>query len=255
MAGKSQEALVTDQFGPRAAAYVASPVHAAGVDLDRIEALVCARMPGRVLDLGCGGGHVSYRAASHAGEVVAYDLSPEMLEAVRRTAGERGFANIVTESGAAEVLPFPEASFDMVLSRYSAHHWHDFRKGLAEARRVLKPDGLAVFADAVTPDHPLLDTFLQSIELLRDPSHVRDYTRAEWQQALRAAGFDPAAPVLHRVPLEFDAWVKRMRTPDLHVEAIRSLQRWMPSEVAAHFDVRPDGSFTLDAMTIEAAPA
>jgi ubiquinone/menaquinone biosynthesis C-methylase UbiE len=254
MASKTQEALVTGQFGPQAAAYVASAVHASGADLDQIEALVRARAPGRVLDLGCGGGHVSYRAASHAGEVVAYDLSAEMLAAVRRTAAERSFANIVTREGAAEAIPFPGASFDMVLSRYSAHHWRDFGQGLKEARRVLKPGGLAVFADAVTPGAPLLDTYLQSIELLRDPSHVRNYTRAEWERALAEAGFRPGAATLRRVPLEFTAWVTRMRTPEIHVAAIRSLAQRMSSAVVSHFDIQPDGSFTLDAMTIEAAP-
>jgi ubiquinone/menaquinone biosynthesis C-methylase UbiE len=254
MAGKTHEALVTDQFGPQAAAYVTSAAHASGADLDQIEAVVRSRAPHRVLDLGCGGGHVSYRAAPHAGEVVAYDLSAQMLAAVRQTARERGLANIVTEAGAAESLPFPAASFDLVLSRYSAHHWHDFRQGLREARRVLKPDGLAVFADVVAPEGPLLDTFLQAVEVLRDPSHVRDYSSAEWSKALEEAGFRSGDATLRRLPLEFAAWVQRMRTPDTHVAAIRSLQGCVAAEVTSHFDIRADGSFSLDVMTIEATP-
>jgi ubiquinone/menaquinone biosynthesis C-methylase UbiE len=254
MAGKTQQTLVTDQFGPQAKAYVTSAVHAGGADLDQVEALVGRQGKARVLDLGCGGGHVSYRVAPHVHEVVAYDLSTEMLAAVRATATERGLANIATQAGAAEAIPFPAASFDLVLSRYTAHHWHDFVQGLREARRVLKPDGRAVFMDAVTPGAPLLDTFLQSIELLRDPSHVRNYTREEWEQALRAAGFRPGEVTLRRLPLEFAVWVKRMRTPEIHVQAIRSLQARMSSEVTVHFDIQPDGSFTLDTMTIEAEP-
>ena len=73
-----------------------------------------------MLDLGCGGGHVSYRVAPHVREVVAYDLSAEMLAAVRATAAERGLANIVDPSRARpKRLPFPDASFDLVLSRYT----------------------------------------------------------------------------------------------------------------------------------------
>ena len=252
MASNTQEALVAGQFGPQAAAYVTSAVHASGADLDQIEVFVRDHAPGRVLDLGCGGGHVSYRAAAHAGEVVALDLSAEMLAAVRQTAEARGLANVVTQQGAAEAIPFPDASFDMVLSRYSAHHWHDFVKGLREARRVLKRGGHALFADAVTPGAPLLDTFLQSIELLRDPSHVRNYTRAEWEHGLREAGFRLGTASLHRVPLDFTSWVQRMRTPEIHIAAIRSLEQRMAAEVTAHFDIREDGSFTLDTMTIEA---
>src|SRR5262249_14443311 len=174
--------------------------------------------------------------------------------AVRRTAEERGLANIVTEAGVVESLPFPAASFDLVLSRYSAHHWHDFRRGLREARRVLKPGGFALFADVIAPDTTLLDTFLQTVELLSDPAHVRDYSRAEWEQALREAGFQPGDPMLRRLPLDFAAWVQRMRTPESHVAAIRSLQGCASSEVTSHFDIRADGSFSLDVMTIEAMP-
>ena len=43
-----------------------------------------------------------------------------------------------------------------------------------------------------------------------------------------------------------------MRTPEIHVAAIRSLEQRMSADVVAHFDIREDGSFTLDAMTIEA---
>ncbi|HZT18153.1 MAG TPA: class I SAM-dependent methyltransferase [Dongiaceae bacterium] len=254
MAAKTHDALVGNQFGPQASAYVASAVHAAGADLDRIEALLRGAEEVRVLDLGCGGGHVSYRLAPHVREVVAYDLSAEMLAAVRDTAAERGLGNIVTQAGSVEAIPFPAASFDVVVSRYSAHHWRDFAQGLREARRVLKAGGRAVFADAVAPGTPLLDTFLQSIELLRDPSHVRNYTLKEWRAALTAAGFEAGTVTEHRVPLDFTTWIARMRTPALHAEAIRSLQSRMAEEVTRHFDVRADGSFTLDTMTMEAWP-
>jgi SAM-dependent methyltransferase len=154
--------------------------------------------------------------------------------------------------GAAESIPFPDASFDAVLSRYSAHHWRDFAQGIREARRVLKPGGHAVFVDAIAPAAPILDTFVQSIEMLRDPSHVRDYSRAEWERTLIDAGFRPGAVTERRLPLDFGAWVQRMRTPDVHVQAIRSLGRAMSSRVIEHFAIQDDGSFTLDTMTIEA---
>src|SRR4051794_20957031 len=106
------------------------------------------RPGGRVLDLGCGGGHVSYAAALLAAEVVAYDLSGEMLAAVARTAAEHGLTNVATRRGVAERLPFGEGRFDAVLCRFTADHWHDPEAGLREARRVLARGGVAVFADA-----------------------------------------------------------------------------------------------------------
>jgi SAM-dependent methyltransferase len=249
---KTQHNLVTDQFGPRAAAYVASAVHAQGEDLDALAALAEARAGGRVLDLGCGGGHVSYRLAPFAAEVTAYDLSADMLAQVAATAEARGLDNIVTQQGAAERLALPDASYDIVASRFSAHHWRDLDAGLREARRVLKPGGVAVFIDVVAPGRPLADTFLQTVEILRDPSHVRDYSPAEWNAALGRAGFARIAATPRRLRLEFSTWIARMATPDMHVQAIRSLQARMSSDLRAYFAIEPDGSFTVDTLTLAA---
>lgn len=251
MAG-THHALVETQFGPRARAYVESADHAMGADLERLAAIAAARPGARVLDLGCGGGHVSFTVAPFAREVVAYDLSDEMLAAVRDGAARRGLATIRTARGPAERLPFDDASFDVVLTRYSAHHWSDLAAGIAGMRRVLKPGGLAVVMDVVSLGPPRYDSFLQAVELMRDPSHVRDYTPAEWDAALRAAGLRPAAPILSRLPLGFAEWIARIGTPGVRSRAIRALQKQMPADVVEHFAIGPDGSFTLDTMMIEA---
>ena len=252
---QSLQSLVVGQFGPRADAYVSSAVHAAGVDLDRIEAIAHGRPGARVLDLGCGGGHVSYRTAPHAAQVTAYDLSREMLDVVEVEAARRGFSNIDTLQGAAERLPFEDGAFDLVISRFSAHHWADLDAGLREARRVLAAGGAAVFVDAVSPGPPLLDTHLQAVELLRDPSHVRDYSAAEWLQATERAGFAMTAAGRHRLPMAFDAWVERMKTPPDHIRAIRALQRGAADAVVRHFEIGEDGSFSLDVLRLELTAA
>ncbi len=252
MTSRSHQDLVIDQFGPNAAAYVTSQVHANGEDLQQLAAFVTGHPSARVLDLGCGGGHVSYNIAPHVAEVVAYDMSLDMLIVVAQTASERGIRNIVTRQGVAEKLPFPDASFDFVISRYSAHHWHDVAAGLAEARRVLKPGGRAAFADIAAPVNPLVDTHLQSIELLRDTSHVRDYSQDEWRQKLAHAGFAPGQVTLRRLRIDFASWIARLNTPDLYVQAIRALQAGAPREIADYLEFEPDGSFTMDSMVIEA---
>jgi ubiquinone/menaquinone biosynthesis C-methylase UbiE len=246
---------VSDQFSPQAASYVTSAVHADGEDLQALAQIVAGHSKARALDLGCGGGHVSFRVAPHVGQVTAYDLSDSMLGAVAKAAGERDLKNIVTRQGSVERLPFEDRSFDFVLSRYSAHHWQDFPAALREARRVIKADGRAVFMDAISPGAALLDTYLQTVEMLRDPSHFRDYSLAEWIAALTSAGFAPSQIVQRRVRLEFTSWIARMRTPEVRAKAIRSLQMEMASDVVKHFAIEADGSFMLDAMSIEAVPA
>lgn len=250
--GPSHERLVDAQFGPRAQAYVRSAVHAEGADLDELEAIAARLRPDRALDLGCGGGHVAYRLARHAREVTACDLSAAMLAAVRETASARGFANVATELAAAERLPFPDAAFDLVASRFSAHHWRDLDRGLSEARRVARPGAVAVLVDAVSPGAPMLDTHLQAVELLRDPSHVRDYSVAEWAAAAVRAGFEVDAIVRRRIRIDFPSWTERMRTPPAQAQAIAALQGAASQEVRAYYAVEDDGSFQLDVMTLTA---
>lgn len=252
---KSHAAVVGGQFGSRAAAYLTSAVHAQGEDLGLLAAVVRERPDARVLDLGCGGGHVTFHAAPHAREVVAYDLSPDMLAVVARAAQERGLTNVTTRQGVAEALPFADASFDIVLTRYSAHHWRDLDAGLREAARVLVPGGTFAVADSVSTGVPLLDTFFQSIELLRDPSHVRSYSPAEWEAALARAGLVVSATARQRVRLVFETWVERMRTPPVQVEAIRALQRSVSESVTRYFATEPDGSFQIDVGVFRAAKA
>jgi SAM-dependent methyltransferase len=245
----THEKLVERQYGDRADAYVNSASHSAGPDLDRIEAVVRAHPEARVLDLGCGGGHVAYRAAPHVREVVACDLLPAMLAAVEKEAERRGLANIRVQAAPAEALPFADASFDIVLCRFTAHHWRDWEAGLREARRVIRPGGIAIFADSVAPADPLVDTHLQAIELLRDTSHVRNRRTDEWVAGLARAGFVAERIALHKLPLDFAAWVERMRTPAHHVAAIRSLQASWSETIHAEMDYREDGSFSLDVAT------
>ena len=250
---KAHERVVEAQFGPQARAYVESAVHSQGADLEAIGALAEALKPELALDLGAGGGHVAYALAHHAKRVIATDLSSQMLAAVAETARKKGLSNIETQEAPAERLPFADETFDFVASRYSAHHWRDFGAGLAQARRVMKRGGRAAFADAYSPGEALLDTHLQAIELLRDHSHVRDYSLAQWLGALVRAGFAIEACRTSRLRLDFASWIARMRTPDANVKAIRALQTAAAEETKAHFAIEPDGSFALDVMVIEAS--
>ena len=252
MTDVSHASLVAHNFGSRSAEYVTSAVHAAGPDLKFLGTLLIPHANARLLDIGCGGGHVSYLAAQHVQQVTAYDLSADMLAAVATTAKERGLGNIVTQQGIAESLPFADASFDIVASRYSAHHWHDVALAMREAHRVVKPGGLVVFIDVAAPGLPIADTHLQTVELLRDSSHVRDYSPAEWLDFLGGAGFIVTEMRRYPLLLEFTSWVARMATPPHFCTAIRELQKVAPSNVSAYFAIQPDGSFTTETIVLVA---
>lgn len=240
-------------YGPRSAAYVASAVHAAGPDLDQIERALAAGSFSRILDLGCGGGHVSYRAAPHVGAVVACDLTPQMVSAVEGTAAARGLSNISGAPAAAEALPFPDGHFDAVLCRFTAHHWADLRIGLDEARRVARAGALLAFIDTVAPDIAVADTHLQTIEYLRDPSHVRNYTQAELETALDKAGFGIESITRRPLRMEFTEWAERTHTPKEKQAILRQLQQEAGADVRNRLMIEPDGSFVLEAVTFMGA--
>jgi SAM-dependent methyltransferase len=249
---KEHDVIVSGQFGPQADSYLKSAVHSAGEDLEQMVRLIGAKHGALALDMGCGAGHAAFRLAPLVEKVVACDLSASMLSVVAQEAKQRGLENLITQEAAAENLPFRAELFDLAVTRYSAHHWRDLRAGLAQMRRVMKTGGLAVFMDAIAPGARLLDSWLQTLELLRDPSHVRNYSLAEWQATLAETGFVPRPGVEFRLRLDFAAWIERMKTPDAHVLAIRSLQRRASTEVATHFAFEDDGSFTIDTVLIAA---
>jgi ubiquinone/menaquinone biosynthesis C-methylase UbiE len=249
----SHDQQVNQQFGQAAEAYLTSTAHAQGADLQWLASLMQGQAAAAVLDLGCGAGHVSFAVAPYTASVTALDLSPQMLDVVRQEAAMRGLGNLKTQDGVAESLPFTDASFDFVLTRFSAHHWSDVPRALQEVRRVLKPNGRFIMIDVMAPGKPLFDTHLQTVELLRDVSHVRNYSFAEWNGFLAAAGFKVAGSEQWKLPLDFQAWVTRMQTPIERVAVICGLLRNAPQEVRDYLVLREDLSFSLDVVRFEAS--
>jgi ubiquinone/menaquinone biosynthesis C-methylase UbiE len=124
-----------------------------GPFLTRIAADVAAVAPdgARVLEVGCGPGHLSGQlAGQHGLEVTGLDLDPAMIARARanasrtRNGGERRPSFLVGDVAA---LAFPDRSFDLVVSTLSMHHWADPTAGLAEIGRVLRPGARALIWD------------------------------------------------------------------------------------------------------------
>lgn len=246
--------LAAEQFGATADAYLGSAVHAHGADLQRLTGTVSRTNRACALDLGCGAGHACFAMAEGGARVTAYDVSGEMLAVVAAEARRRGLAGVETRQGTADRLPFADATFDLVATRFSAHHWGDVPQALREARRVLKNSGTLIVIDPVASESALFDTLLQTVEILRDASHVRNYRISEWHAMLGSAGFAKPVSDTWTLVMEFDTWVKRMRTPELRVHAIRDVFDRAPDEAKQHFHVQPDGSFDLTIGWLETTP-
>ena len=192
---------MTDTWDERAEAYRTSAVHAAGLDLDLVVEL-CEPRPGlRALDVATGGGHVARRLREAGAEVVTVDPALAMHPDV---------------VASAESLPFPDASFDVVVNRLAAHHFRSIPAAAGEFARVTR--GLVVIED-----HRYTDEQTETAEKLSDPSHGRSLSEDEWRELLAAAGLDVERVEHFDMELEFESWFERTQTPADDRQRVREL--------------------------------
>lgn len=165
-----------------------------------------------VLDVAAGTGHLSRAIAPHVKRVVALDLTPEMLAQGRREAAQQGLTNAVFEQGEAETLPYPSAAFDLVVTRFSLHHFADPRGPIQEMVRVCRHGGKVAIIDMVSPADPAVAATYNHLERLRDPSHTRALTADELQRLMQGAGLTLVHIVPRDVEVHLDPWLDLTRT-------------------------------------------
>jgi len=232
---------VQKQFGRTAAAYVESPSHAKGEDLDRVVALAAEHGGDRVVDVGTGVGHTLRRVASSFRSAVGVDATREMLEAGAGVLAGAGVQNALLVQADATALPIATGAADVVTSRLAAHHFADAAGAFREIARILRPGGLFVLVDNYAPDDLDLDRFINEVETVRDPSHVRNHTVAGWRELLERAGLrttvDSDAAV---TKLTTENWLERSQTPAGRAEEVRRRLRTAPASAALAFQITPD---------------
>ena len=231
---------VQEQFGAIAAAYVSSPGHARGDDLDQLVAWGRALSPARVLDLATGGGHTALAFSAITRRVVACDVTEPMLRAARGLLqGRAAAADFV--AGDVEALPFGDGAFDVVTCRIAAHHFANVAAAVREVQRVLRRGGSFLLQDILGHDDTEAAAFVTEVERRRDPSHVRAYRAAEWKAFLRAAGLTPIESTVVMKGRPWDEWTTRAR---MTAEARAQLEAFVlaaPEPCRAAFDFRVAG--------------
>ncbi|MBR6106864.1 MAG: methyltransferase domain-containing protein [Oscillospiraceae bacterium] len=150
--------------------------------LDAILAFLPLRRGMRVLDLGTGSGYLAFAlAARHpALAVTGLDIAEKTLEQNRIRAAAEHLHNLDFVAGNGMTLPFADAAFDLVITRYSLHHFPDIRGSIAQVRRVLKQGG-AFFLSDPAPNPGDENGFADAYMRLKPDGHIRLYTAAEWQ--------------------------------------------------------------------------
>ena len=113
-----------------------------------------------------------------------------MLDRCREAATARGLAAVFNQHSA-EVLPYPNGSFDLVASRVAPHHFSSPGDFVKEAARVLSPGGHLLVIDCSVQDNASeAEEWLHQVEKLRDPSHHCFLTPVTWRRLCAEAGLE-----------------------------------------------------------------
>lgn len=238
--------LPFSSFNENAEKYANSEIHAQGVDLERIKELVLDKPGALVLDIGSGAGHVTFTVAPHVSWVIALDPAANMLQKVVEGAKERGLTNVLTRQGFSECLDFQDKSADIVITRFSIHHWDSLAESFKEINRVLKDDGKLIIVDTVAPEDDLLDTWLNAIELTRDTSHVRNRKVSELVTLLEMEDFELTDIRDFKFYVCFENWINRTSTSKEFSNHILMLQNKSPIAVQNYFNFDINGDFEMD---------
>ena len=203
-------------WSDRAQLYRDSEAHREGADLDLL--VEWSAGAEQALDVATGGGHVARRLREAGINVVSTDPAPGMQP------------DVICR---AEDLPFADGSFDVVACRVAAHHFEDVEKAVYELARVSRDRVVVV-------DNLFLDDRAEDADRVRDPSHVRNYSEAEWRELFESAGLRVDDVRRFDKPIEVEPWLERAGTPAEDAERVREL-------LADRID---DGWITLDRIAI-----
>jgi ubiquinone/menaquinone biosynthesis C-methylase UbiE len=203
----NHEDRVRDEFTRQADTFSASAAITDAALTQRFVAALGEAVRGSVLDVACGPGILSVAIAKTAREVVAFDLTPQMLAKAKQRCAEAGLTNVTFREGNAGELPFAGGTFDAVVTRLSVHHFDRPERVMSEIFRVLQAGGSFVVADVISSEIPAEAELQNAIEILRDPSHVRMLPGSELLSLVAGAGFAIESQSTWDKSREFEEWM------------------------------------------------
>src|SRR6267142_91220 len=214
---------ILDQFTRQATPFATAPGIRDEAALRLIVECSGAGPADTVLDVACGPGLVVAAFARVARHATGIDITPAMLERARAHAADLGLTNVTWRQGDVLPLPWPEASFSIVTSRFAFHHFLDPLAVLREMTRVAAPGGRVMVVDS-TPAPARADAF-NRMERLRDPSHVRSMPVAEHRELFARVGLPEPRVTSYRLEGELEGLIARSFPNPGDDDKIRALFR------------------------------
>ncbi len=219
----AHEDRVRDAFTRQAATFEDERLNVAFTSgLPWLLSYVAPRPDDVVLDVAAGTGLVSRALADKVASVTALDSTAAMIASGRERAAAEGHQNLAFVSGSAEHLPFADASFTLVVTRFSLHHFADPGPTVNEMVRVLRPGGRLVVKDLVASTDPDVAARQDHVERLRDASHVRMPPREAVSGWLRARGLDVRTVAEREIDRPVEQWLQQSVTDPDAASAVRA---------------------------------
>ena len=213
--------LIRDQFTRQAVPFSTAPAIADEAILRALVEATGAGPEDASLDVACGPGLVVSAFARVVRHATGIDLTPAMIERGRELAAQRGLVNVSWRVGDVVPLPWPDASFSIVTSRYAFHHIPEPGRVLQEMVRVCQAGGMIAVADICVSEDPRKAERFNELEKLNDPTHFRALPLSEHLALFHRAGM--SEPKVARYKLDFT--LSRMqRALGYSVEAARATE-------------------------------
>lgn len=191
---------IVEQFSQQAIPFSELPGHSQSIQM--LIELSGVSASDDVLDVACGPGLVACEFATHARHVTGIDITPQMIEQAKERQQDKRLRNLSWQVGDVLPLPFSDASFSIVLTRYSFHHFQNPAAVLAEMTRVCKPGGKVMVIYVVQPQEKA--EAYDRLEKLRDPSHVHALTFIEMAANIRSSGLTNVKTIRYKVEGELE---------------------------------------------------
>jgi len=241
---------IREAFTTQADSYASSVIIAAEEARRGFVKFIGPQPSDRVLDIATGPGFLALLFAEQVAGVIGVDLTPAMLERAEANRLKRGLTNVQFQEGDAELLSFPNATFDIVICGNAFHHFTEPNHILAEMVRMTKQNGKVAITDTITSENPDQASLHNKLERWRDPSHIRNLPLTELVSLFEKAGLQDIRTATYDTQRELKEWFNISHTPFDVAERVRTAFIASISNDATGLSVHYNGEYVSFTHTV-----
>lgn len=239
---ETQKGEILDQFTKQAAPFANASAISDKQALEILLGSTNASEKDTTLDVACGPGIVVCAFAEVVRHATGIDIVPTMIEQARLLQKINSLTNVSWKIGDVTTLPYADASFSIVTSRYAFHHLENPVRVLSEMKRVCRNDGKIVLIDVVVSEDSQKAGRFNRMEKLRDPSHVRALSLSEMKSLFKDAGLPDPEISYFNLELELESFLNRSFPTAENAAKVRKIIEKETHENKMGINVRRDGN-------------